>query len=333
MQRSLYIHIGAPKTGSSALQEFFDANRERLKATFALYPKATVRGYGHHDIALLLPGAYPQWATPQNKPLEALWSEIENECTAHDGDILLSSENYYLFPEPDRLAKMIANSKVFGNLAVRIIVYLRPQEESVVAWYNQIVKAQGATNTFEESFQEFRYLWDYDKQLSTWATCFGRKNIAARIYRGGSGQPWDIRKDFIEAFGLSATGFNFTEKRINSNLNRDLLEFQRIINRLPLSIMEKRGFHKQLIELTTCTRGMGIYNENPILSDKEKQMIRASYELSNAKVASEYLGQGKLFDEVETTGAEFRNYQGLDVETMVSILGWIILKNRAEQNQ
>jgi hypothetical protein len=328
MSKSFYIHIGIPKTGSTALQLFFDENREALREAFALYPKAAIRAGGHHDIAFLLHGGYPKWAIPQGKPLDVLWSELEKESKGHEGDIILSSENFYLFPEPAHLAKLLASSKVFQDQRPRIIVYLRPQEELIEAWYNQTVKAQGSTATFRECLEQDRSHWDYDARLQPWADAFGQENIKVRIYRGGSGKQWDIRTDFLDCFGIDPQGFFFSQEKPNANLNCDLLEFQRIMNRLPLTPPEKRRFHKELMELSNRTRNLGIFNENPLLSQEDRSKVRYMYENSNGRVARTYQGKSELFPALKVADYPHAPYTGLGEEALTSILGWILLKSR-----
>ncbi|HVX35469.1 MAG TPA: hypothetical protein VHC71_04540, partial [Hyphomicrobium sp.] len=58
-ESSCYIHIGAPKTGSTFLQRVFYDNRGELRTRGLLYPEANIRGFGHHDIAFLIAGGYP----------------------------------------------------------------------------------------------------------------------------------------------------------------------------------------------------------------------------------------------------------------------------------
>ncbi|NCC94764.1 MAG: hypothetical protein EOM10_16105, partial [Opitutae bacterium] len=147
---TLYLHIGAPKTGSTALQRGLADSRESLLESGILYPEAASRAGGHHDLAFLLHGRYPEWAIPQDAPLETLWAELEAEVGAHSGDVILSSENFYLYPAPEALARLMEASEPFRRFRVRVVVYVRPQEAAVESWYNQAVKAQGVSAEFPD---------------------------------------------------------------------------------------------------------------------------------------------------------------------------------------
>src|SRR5262249_54363877 len=98
-----YVHIGAPKTGSTFLQQVVHDNRAALRPRGLLSPEVSLRGFGHHDLAFLLAGGYPEWATPQPRTLAELAAELDEATQGHAGPVLLSSEDFYLCPAPQRL--------------------------------------------------------------------------------------------------------------------------------------------------------------------------------------------------------------------------------------
>jgi hypothetical protein len=102
--KKCYLHIGAPKTGSTALQYFLYENRRKLAEHGWIYPDVSLRGFGHHDIALLLDGGYPEWALPQERSLSELIEELRKSI-ADCSQVILSSENFYLFPHPQQVAE------------------------------------------------------------------------------------------------------------------------------------------------------------------------------------------------------------------------------------
>lgn len=72
------VHIGAPKTGSTAIQRFLFEHRAQLPAHGVQYPDINLRGYGHHDLAFMLDGRYPEWATPQDRNLPQFCEELRS---------------------------------------------------------------------------------------------------------------------------------------------------------------------------------------------------------------------------------------------------------------
>ena len=58
--RVVYLHVGAPKTGTTYLQAMLHAHRDQLRTDGCLYPAS--RLWAHHDEARFLSGA-PQFLT------------------------------------------------------------------------------------------------------------------------------------------------------------------------------------------------------------------------------------------------------------------------------
>jgi hypothetical protein len=321
-----FIHIGAPKTGSTFLQRLLFDNRD-ASAADVLYPDVSLRGYGHHDLAFLLAGGYPDWATPQPIPLPDLVQQLASAVRTHQGSIVLSSENFFLFPMPAELRQILLDSGALTGRRPTIVVYVRAQDDAHESWYNQVVKAQGATQGIEECIDRWIDLWDYRQQLERWAAVFGDENIAVRPYEERQFANGSLADDFLSIIGVSRTNVVVPHDRVNTGLNRDVLEFQRLMNHLPLSIQEKRGFHHQLIELCARATGAGLFDEGSVLSGAQRTAIRKRYEDGNTEVAQRYLGSSRLFleNDVPTTGGSAEH---LTVDKLTYIVGWLLARSR-----
>jgi hypothetical protein len=324
MKRCL-LHIGAPKTGFTALQKFLAANYLRLRGLGLHYPEASLRGFGHHDIAFLVAGGYPDWATAQDRPLEEMVRDLAAEIAGSEA-AALSSENFYLQPNPPGVARLLEQAGI-GTQQVQVVVYLRRQDEAHLSWYNQAVKAQGYSGTIAESIAATDALWDYSKQLARWAAVFGTQNILVRIYQPPQSSCGDIRRDFLRVAGLAETGFDFPAEAVNSRINAEILEFQRVVNRLPLTPQQKRGAHRELIALTAATEGTEVFDDPPLLGTEERFAILARYAEGNTAVARTYLSRAHLFDDAMPQGLPRRAERArLDTEKLVYILGWLMAR-------
>lgn len=285
---NITVHIGAPKTGSTALQQFLAANAGKLAQYGCRYPDVNLRGFGHHDLAFLLHGQYPEWATPQPRTLDALAEDMRRAVATKPREIVLSSEDFYIFPAPSRLREFLAATGATGG--VRVVVYLRRQDEAHISWYNQIVKAQGYCGSMEDAVRDYRDLWDYHARLSVWADVFGRETLAVRVL-----DRTDIRKDFLELLDLDMADFRFAAASPNARINRDLLEYQRQINREPLSPQKKRRFHKALIALTAATAETKEFDDTPLLDPAARAALLQDYAESNRAVARTFFDRNELF--------------------------------------
>ena len=127
--RKAFVHIGMPKTGTSAIQAAMSASQSMLGQNGLLYP-------GHHDDHVrLLPrfhqlgadhfyfahkGVSPLNAEQQGKGFLRV---LENDATAFQGNLLLSSE--YLFDlKRDHVARLNTYLQELG-FQMHVICYLR----------------------------------------------------------------------------------------------------------------------------------------------------------------------------------------------------------------
>jgi hypothetical protein len=326
-KQPFYIHIGVPKTGTTFLQKVLTENRNLLLERGILYPGDNLRGYGHHDIAFLLTGGYPDWATTQPRSLEELIAALKIVVADHAGPVLLSSENFYLYPEPEKLHKLLSDAGLLKNRRPVIIVYLRRQDDAHESWYNQTVKAQGYTHTPQESVESFFGLWDYRAELERWANVFGQQNLLVRPYEKSQFIGGSLLSDFAKQIDLPLEGFVISNAQVNTGLNRDILEFQRLVNALPLDHPERRRFHRELIDLTARTAGSGLFDEAPVLNLAMRQAILERYAEGNAQVAKRYLGNSQLFTEKHREYGGTTTPAGLTTEKLARIMGWLLLKN------
>lgn len=323
------LHIGTPKTGSTALQEFLAVNTGALAKWRAAYPSATLRGSGHHDMAFYIAGGYPAWATPSPTPLATIARTIREEIRvlqdAGDRTVILSSENFYLLCAPLAVAEFLSSCHIPPE-RLTLIVYLRRQDDMQASWYNQRIKAQGYSGTLAESILEYRADWDYAARLEAWRQAFPSARLLVRPYQTADIPELDIRRDFLRIIGAQVEEFVFPSEDTNAALNIDLLEFQKELNKLPLDVETKRTFHKALISLSNDPTGQSIFSGKSLLNGKERKALLSGYRKSNQEVARRFLGRETLFDEHIDPPLPYTIKPGLNVEKMFTIVAWLLLR-------
>jgi hypothetical protein len=302
-------------------------NREVLRQQGFLYPEAGFRAFGHHDIAFLLSGSYPDWAIPASITLAETGSGMREELEKHDGPVLLSSEDFYLFPRPSELRRFLMEAGLGNDEDIRIVVYLRRQDAAIESWYNQTIKAQGAIHQIDEFVETTRPLWDYSVQLEKWSSVFGVERILVRRYEEDGLSGGSLIHDFCRTIGLDVEPLLVEKLRPNSRLNRDALEFQRLINSLPGPIPRKRRLMNQLIALSEESAGSGLFFDGPLLSSTARRQLLEYYSEGNLSVARVYMNSQELFRAFDAAGelTDDGTYYGLTLDKLAMMLGWLLI--------
>lgn len=244
----LILHIGAHKTGTTALQNFLALNYEQLLSYGVLYPRFSANIAVPHHI-IMRPIVAPKnndyiWSIEGVDNIrteldirDAIHREVD-ETGAHT--VIMSTE--FLF-----VNKPIFNNIAEGNLAryakrlfsgfdVEVVVYLRNQPDWLESCYIEAVK--GAHTCYEHDIKEYilyrhpEYM-DYREYLEPWLDAFGRERIHVRIYERAAGA---IEKDVINNIGLffpADTMWNVPDvDESNISLNRVAIRILRYFNQL-----------------------------------------------------------------------------------------------------
>lgn len=221
------VHIGAEKTGSTAIQNTLSSGREALLASGWLYPK-TLGLWGPQFVWVMLcldeawlrggdlAGALgieleSDWRCWQDRMLAALEEEIGAGCGADR--MIVSSEHFH-----SRLGRWC--------LRFQIVVYLRRQDRMAVSWYSTMIKEIGDDQCapFEVGYPSFLELY------KNWAAVFGKNAMEVRVYEEAQrGEGWVVG-DFLEICGLGCEVVPIERaRRANPSLNRLGLDFLRAV--------------------------------------------------------------------------------------------------------
>lgn len=183
--KTVYLHIGRGKTGTTALQKFLSENRGALLRSGVDYLLAgdQGRGGGHQEFAKSFITQVPAYMIPAKYPDEIRTQTAAEICASSAPTILMSSENFPLV-NLDLLRDWFANLQV--QTRIRVIFFVRSQDELAESEYNQMVKLKQETRSFSDYASELEGA-NYDAECANWAAHFGAKSILCRVYDGGTG--------------------------------------------------------------------------------------------------------------------------------------------------
>lgn len=326
MNKTLYIHIGGHKTGTSAIQEFLFLNRKRLMNKGYLYP--LTGGKKHHFIPLGL-----QNRPFHTNPKELTRSFVKEIQESKQENIVISSEVFEMlhYEEISRLKELITD-----EFLVKIIFYMRRQDLNIESRYNQLIRASARLEKkFDEYFNDNSFqVLDYYALLLPWRQAFGKENVIVRVYEKEQ-LPNGLFDDFLNAIGLDLDKtYKIPTESINPSLNWDLVEIIRLCN---IHFKEDPNFHRYLLNaLSRIHLKNTIPNgKQDLLSPQQRHDIAERFSESNEKVAREYLGRkdGRLFyAPLPDLDEPWEPYNGLTVEIFVPIFAQM-LYNIHKKNQ
>lgn len=143
MRRTVTIHAGLPKCGSSALQLVLASNRQRLLEAGVYYP-ALVRpnNRGNSPNHLILANHLVKASREAPDTIEPLLADIVSDFEATGADhLLLSAETFAI---RSHLIKPGVLGNLFEDYEVNVIVFFRRRDELLLSAYKQMVLMRSA---------------------------------------------------------------------------------------------------------------------------------------------------------------------------------------------
>lgn len=247
--KTIYLHVGNFKTGTSAIQRYCSDNQKELMDCGIDYlevarPRSNPTNHGM--IPLSLQSKYgefiPSWYD-DNESFEAVFYDVKKAVdNSPCNNIVISSEEFYRIPGLRKITvEHMQNNlrELFEGYDVKLLMYVRPPLDMLKSWYNEVNKA----NKPSRRFTDFFYVLDKSILLPTenaifWRKCFGTRNLSIESYEL-NGQL------HIEHF-LKLVGVNIqkapprSEALVNKKRDEHTLERDRISRILQLSDKKER---------------------------------------------------------------------------------------------
>lgn len=273
----LVCHIGTPKTASTFLQNTCDANPDWLHAHGIFYPDLLAPDPNHITLFYANAGDLHPFArdygltsledvTQFRKTLSDKIAEQVEQAPEGTHTMLVSSEN---------LTGNLVNPAGVARLKdfldplfdeVRILIYIRRQDEAILSMYGEFMRRGFTNHTFEEFMENALgprsvtpYLY-YRRILRMWIDVFGEEAITVRKFDRAEFLGGDVLSDFMaqvldmdtapdisgltpspdDNYGLSAPALEFLRRmhptisnRINGALSPLRPRIEPVINTLP----------------------------------------------------------------------------------------------------
>lgn len=330
VNKTLFLHIGLQKTGTTTIQTFLTKNRLLLAENGFVYPNpSSVRigldSLNHGHLSLSLNGYWRD--TPHRLSREEAWGELRNLYFETDRHLLVSHEG---LSTPQIEPHLGFIKKILGGIYVKAIIYLRRQDIFAQSVYKERLKANGKYG-FHESYEhgDYRRLLDFYSILQGWQGCVGKDNVIVRIFEKEQLFEGDVLADFLHVTGTNEiAGLQRPSQHANPTMSRTVLEISRALNSMGIMGSNVSAF-KLWLNNVLMDGQSNSFSEHNIISPKSQFSILKEYRSGNEKIARDFLGRadGQLFyEDLPDPDAGWQPYSGVPPEDVAKMLAAMFKK-------
>jgi len=296
MSHHNFVHIGTPKTGSTALQICLDKNRELLKQHGFFYPEPPESSGGSHKFLAYYttPKITFTFSADKKKQLKAEVDHFKSQIEGSADKIIVSSEWFY-GSNPKHV------SRLFPKGDTKIIIYIRDQINYLVSYYQEMVGYLAISDSLDDFGKNARNL-NFSKRIDRWAKVFGSENIEVRLYDRARMHKGNIVDDFLHILDpkIDVAKFRGAREDKNPSIGGDLLSFKRHLNAI---LNDSSVQHQKLRRVfKTLSAQMQEYQIKPMFSPEVERALKQKYYASNQAVFSKYFQTDEHLFDYETRG-------------------------------
>ena len=284
--KTIYLHIGLGKTGTTYIQQLMANNYDFFLAQGLHYIPSGggSRGVGHQQFAKSFIEKLPDYMIPPKKRCDTrknIISAIKNSpCKYH----LLSSENFIL-ANPTLIRDFFENSG--SQYTYKVILFVRSQDELAESEYNQLIKVRQTTIGFN-GYIEKLFEGDFYSIAEKWSKVIGKDNLICRVYDARS---TELSQNFLNCLPINNVNSSSivapTPSSENKSLGAVALSTKLMINSLIDLDSENSHFE---VSRTLSDELQKIDFPAVLLNSQQAKQMRQKYRESNRKFSKKYLG-------------------------------------------
>ena len=214
MNIQVFVHIGPPKTATSAIQNWMQQNRNVLMQQSIYYPEHGLdeNGVSSGNVLNIFDRAADKSLVISKEKVD----KVLAECKQNNCSILLLSSEFFFF-QVEVLLTLIPDAK--------LIVYIRFPLEVIESSYNQAVKRHNQTKPLGLPKEPQAYhLVLLERMLQK----FERPAFIIRFYSQASFVGGNIVSDLLSVIG--GQGLSISSPKVNPSYSFETLEFKRWVN-------------------------------------------------------------------------------------------------------
>ncbi|MGZ8933266.1 MAG: hypothetical protein ACXW04_00055 [Methylobacter sp.] len=215
--KTLFIHAGGAKTGSSALQNFFEINATRLESLGFAYEN---RLHIEHDYEIgsangMLLYETLSFANPTDNEIDSLVSSYFGQC-----DNAICTSEYYAEFHRHHWKRLLESSLRLG-VKLKVIFYVRNVIPFFLSAYDQVIKRHGEWREFDEWVLEA--IWQHVTALRKIAEELPKTSIQVLHFDQAR---TSLLRSFLDVLGIDAS-FEVNPNDQGRQVNRSLTNEER----------------------------------------------------------------------------------------------------------
>lgn len=238
MVRRAILQIGTEKTGTTTLQHFLAANRDRLARAGYRYPRFC-GDRNHTGLAafaldasktdpIRAPFGYaaPADLVPMQARLRAAAkAELRDGATA----IFCSEHCHSRLTLPSEIAALRDFLAEHFDL-VQVCVYLRRQDQIALSLFSTSLKSGGVSDRILPAINAGSLYYNYDLFLAQWEAAFGAENMHVRLADRAEMTGGGVVPDFLSYWRIGAPEDFIAVADQNASMLPCAQEFLRLVN-------------------------------------------------------------------------------------------------------
>jgi len=313
------LHIGVEKTGTTAIQNFLYLNADALssqstallecagKPNNRLLP-AWFRDDDRSDDMLRSKGVFD--ADGKRRFFEGwpetLGVEIAALSRSHER-LIITSEHFHSRLPTERETRRVAAFCSAYFERVRVIVYLRRQDELMESLYSTALRLghDVGRRRFARTAIKNKDYFDFHALLRRWESAFGRDALEVAVYDPNWLHEGSVVSDFARRAGIDLAMTSPISGRANKALGRGGEAIYRFINALTLkdnpSIAEDQQAVRRRLGIALRRRARSrlsriLYAGPPLrFAPRLKDEVLAAYADSNRRLSEEYFDSQQIW--------------------------------------
>ena len=234
MVERVYLHIGAPKTGTTYLQQALGLSRRRLRRAGVLYPEGVSNA--HHTSVWDLRGILEERGGVDHP--RGQWSRTVERLLAWDGPTALLSSELFVYADKREAAKALG---AFGDVDVHVIYTARDLVRQVPAVWQERLKNQ-RTMAYEHFVtdvigpsktgmaQGFWDAQDIPTALKRWSKGLPAERVHVVTMPPSGSSPTQLWDRFLSVLGLDSSQFVVDVPAVNTSMGAVEAEVLRRVN-------------------------------------------------------------------------------------------------------